>query len=54
VALLKKAYEKIADDVPYLFLFSDRYQFYATTARIQKPADTFTFDIGVDTWWLKP
>ncbi len=54
IALLKKAYEKIADDAPYLFLFSDRYQFYAATARVQKPADTFIFDIGVDTWWLKP
>lgn len=54
IVLLKKAYEKIADDVPYLFLFSDRYQFYATTAKVEKPGDTFIYDIGLDTWWMKP
>jgi len=54
MAVLKKAYEKIAEDAPYLFLFSDRYQFYGTTARIEKPAETFTFDLGIDTWWMKP
>ncbi len=54
IALLKKAYEKIAEDAPYLFLFSDRYQFYATTAKIAKPGDTFVYDLGIDTWWMKP
>lgn len=54
IVMLKKAYEKIADDAPYLFLFSDRYQFYATTAKVAKPGDTFTFDLGIDTWWMKP
>ena len=54
IVLLKKAYEKIAEDAPYLFLFSDRYQFYATTAKIAKPGDTFIFDLGIDTWWMKP
>jgi peptide/nickel transport system substrate-binding protein/microcin C transport system substrate-binding protein len=52
--LLKGVYEKIAYDAPYAFLFNDKYDFYASSARMQMPAETFKYDIGRDYWWVKP
>ena len=54
VALLQKVYAKIAEDAPYVFLFNDRFLFYANSSRIGKAADTFQFDVGTDYWWMKP
>lgn len=53
VALLKKAFAKIADDAPYVFLFNDKYVFYANSSRLGTPGETFKFDIGKDFWWVK-
>jgi peptide/nickel transport system substrate-binding protein/microcin C transport system substrate-binding protein len=52
--MLRKVYEKIAEDAPYVFMFNEPYYFYANTAKIQKPTDTFNYGIGTDFWWLKP
>lgn len=54
VKILKEAYKKIAEDAPYAFLFNDKYDFYANSARIAQPAETFKFEIGSDYWWVKP
>lgn len=54
IPLLRKVYEKIAEDAPYVFLFNERYTFYANNAKIQKPADTFKYVVGSEYWWLKP
>jgi peptide/nickel transport system substrate-binding protein/microcin C transport system substrate-binding protein len=51
--LLKTVYEKIAYDAPYVFLFNDKYDFYARSAKIGAPADTFKYDVGIDYWWTK-
>jgi len=53
VTMLRKIYELIAADVPYAFLFNDRYVLYANSAKVEKPADTFQFDVGLDYWWAK-
>lgn len=52
--LLQKVYEKIAEDAPYAFLFNLKFGFYAVSAKVQQPADTFKYTIGQDFWWLKP
>ncbi len=52
ITLLQKAYEVIADDAPYLFLFNRKDALYAHNKRIKKPNDTFKFAIGVDYWWM--
>lgn len=52
IPILKKAYEIIAADAPYLFLFNRKDILYAHNKRIKKPKDTFTYGIGVDYWWL--
>lgn len=50
---LRKIYELIAADAPYLFLFDDRYDYYAISNKIQKPTDTFKYEIGHEYWWAK-
>lgn len=50
---LRKVYELIAADAPYLFMFDDRYEFYANSSKIEKPAETFKYDIGTEYWWSK-
>jgi len=49
---LKVVYKTIAEDVPYIFLFNGKFMYYAHTARIGKPKDTFQYSIGSDYWWI--
>lgn len=53
VEQLRRVYELIAADAPYAFLFNDKYVFYAHSAKVEKPAETFQFDIGHESWWAK-
>jgi peptide/nickel transport system substrate-binding protein/microcin C transport system substrate-binding protein len=52
--LLKKVYRTIADDAPYVFLFNDKYVFYARSSRAQQIKPTFKYGIGQYTWWMAP
>jgi peptide/nickel transport system substrate-binding protein/microcin C transport system substrate-binding protein len=54
IKIIRQIDEKIANDVPYSFLFNDRFGFYGNSARIGKPADTLKFRVGHDYWWIKP
>ncbi len=54
VVMLKKVYAKIAEEAPYAFLFNDKYEFYANSARMGMPAETFKYEVGKDYWWVKP
>lgn len=54
IPLLRKVYERVANDAPYAFMFNEKYSLYANSARMGKPADTFNYSIGYDYWWLKP
>ncbi len=49
--MLRKVYEMIAEDVPYIFLFNDRYSLYANSNKVGKAGDTMKYVIGEDTWW---
>ena len=49
--IFKKLYTVIADDVPYVFLFNRKYEFYANSSKVAKPADTFKYGFGEATWW---
>ncbi len=48
----KKAYTLIAKDVPYIFLFNNKYEFYLASNNMQKQGDTFRYDLGYTTWWM--
>lgn len=54
IPLLRKVYERIANDAPYIFMFNDKFDLYANAARMGKPADTYKYSIGTDYWWVKP
>ncbi|AGH96452.1 ABC transporter substrate-binding protein [Pseudobdellovibrio exovorus] len=50
-AIFKRAYTLIADDVPYVFLFNRKYEYYAVSDRVGTPGDTFKYDFGYRAWW---
>ncbi len=49
--IFKKAYTLIAEDVPYVFMFNRKYEFYGMSHKVKSPADTFKYDFGYRTWW---
>ncbi|MCS6839021.1 MAG: peptide-binding protein [Bdellovibrionaceae bacterium] len=49
--MFQKVYRLIAEDVPYAFLFNDRYTFYGHSIKVEKASDTLNYDVGVDYWW---
>jgi peptide/nickel transport system substrate-binding protein/microcin C transport system substrate-binding protein len=53
VQMLHKVYDSIAADVPYIFMFNDRYYLYANSNKIVKPtsAPAMKYDVGTDIWW---
>ncbi|NUM59265.1 MAG: peptide ABC transporter substrate-binding protein [Bdellovibrionaceae bacterium] len=53
IGILQKTYQLIAEDAPYLFMFSDRYSYYATTVKIKKQKPTFNYSVGSNSWWLE-
>jgi microcin C transport system substrate-binding protein len=53
IPILKKVYELIADDVPYIFMFNSKYIFYVNTARVKRPKDTFNYGLGQRFWSLE-
>jgi peptide/nickel transport system substrate-binding protein/microcin C transport system substrate-binding protein len=50
VPLYRKIYELIAADVPYAFLFNDRYTLYAQSTRLKMMKPTYNYRIGTDYW----
>lgn len=53
MAMLHNVYEKIAADAPYAWLFNEKFVFYANSNKVQKPGDTFQYEVGFDYWWTK-
>lgn len=49
--IFKKAYTLIAEDVPYIFLFNNKYDHYVRSKKVQSAVDTFKYSFGVPTWW---
>jgi microcin C transport system substrate-binding protein len=53
IAIFEKAYQMISEDNPYLFLFMDKYNYYAHVNRFSKPKETFNYGLGLNTWSIK-
>jgi microcin C transport system substrate-binding protein len=53
IPILKKTFELIAADVPYIFMFNSRFIFYAHTKRVKKIKDTYNFGVGQKYWSLE-
>jgi peptide/nickel transport system substrate-binding protein/microcin C transport system substrate-binding protein len=41
----------IADDAPYVFMFNRKFEFYANSAKVKKPTETFNYNFGYRAWW---
>ena len=63
IPILRKVYRLIADDVPYVFFFNDKYSTYAHTSRVKQTKPTHKYSIGgnawapmlyADYWWIQP
>ncbi len=54
IVLLRKVYERIANDAPYVFMFNEKFSLYAHNNKIGKSVDSYKYGIGSDYWWLKP
>ncbi len=54
VKTLRKVYEIIANDAPYVFLFNSKYAFYAHSKDVGLPGDTMRYGAGLEFWWRKP
>lgn len=50
-AMFKKAYTLIAQDVPYVFMFNRKFEYYGMSNKVQSPGETFKYDFGYRTWW---
>lgn len=51
--VLQKAYRLIADDIPYIFLFNDKNDYYGVNSRIGMEKPTYTYSLGTSYWWIK-
>lgn len=49
--MFKKVYGLIADDVPYIFMFNRKFEFYANSAKVKKAGDTYKYNFGYRSWW---
>ena len=53
IPLLREVYRIVAEEQPCLFLFNDVYNFYAYSRRVEKPRDTYAYEVGTKYWWVK-
>ena len=51
--ILQKIYRIIADECPYLFMFSSPVQFYAHSNKVHMEKDTYTYGVGLEHWQIK-
>lgn len=54
VKMLREVADMIAEDVPYIFMFNRKYDFYAANVRILRPVDTYKYGVGLDYWSIAP
>lgn len=51
--IFKQVYTLIAKDVPYIFMFNNKFEFYVASNAMGRPTDTFKYALGYDSWWKK-
>lgn len=52
IVKLKEVYRTIAADVPYIFLFNNKYRLYGQSDRIGKEKDVYIYGVGTEFWWM--
>ncbi len=51
--ILREIYKEIANDVPAIFMFTSKYNYYGHSKRINKLRNTFSYDVGIDRMWME-
>lgn len=51
ITMLRKVYKMIADDVPYIFMYNDKFFLYVNSDKVSKHGSTMKYDVGNDYWW---
>ena len=51
IPLMRAIYKKIAEDVPYAFLFNGKYVLYAHSTKVAMPKPTLKYGVGTQYWW---
>ncbi len=54
IKILRQVYKMIADDAPYLFLFSNPVRFYAHSKKMKMEKDTYNYGVGLEYWQISP
>jgi ABC-type transport system substrate-binding protein len=49
--IFKKVYTLIAEDVPYIFMFNNKFDFYAMSNKVKAPTETYRYGFGQSSWW---
>jgi microcin C transport system substrate-binding protein len=52
--ILHQVYRMIAEDVPYIFMFNEKYDFYARTSRMKMKQKAYQYTAGTEYWWTAP
>tara|TARA_Y100000780_G_scaffold232553_1_gene266013 strand:+ start:128775 stop:130424 length:1650 start_codon:yes stop_codon:yes gene_type:complete len=53
IPMMQEVYREIAHDAPYVFLFNAQYGFYGHRKNVERPKDTFNYEVGIKHWSLK-
>lgn len=54
IVLLRKVYERVASDAPYVFMFNTKFSLYAASVKIGRPVDSYKYSLGNEYWFVKP
>ena len=52
IPILRQVYRIIADEAPYLFLFSNPVRFYAHSNKVKMEKDTYNYGVGLQYWQI--
>lgn len=52
IKMIRKVYEKIAEDIPYTWWFNSTHEFYGVSSRIKRPGDALKYKLGYQSWWI--
>lgn len=53
VPVMQEIYRIIADDAPYMFLFTPKFELYGKTNKMSSEKDTYKYSVGTEFWWMK-
>lgn len=53
IKILRNVYRLIAEDYPYIFMFTPRYIFYSHSKNVKMKKSTYNYSVGTKFWWFE-